>query len=195
MDNNVSAVFIGASAGGLTAIQELLSSLNDKIRLPIIIVQHLPQNAIIDPELVYRRFAHSRKICEATDKMGIESNHIYIAPAGYHLLIEYDRSFSLSQDQLVNFSRPSIDVLFDSVARAYGSEACGILLTGANHDGAQGLLSIHQHNGTTIVQDPNDAEYPTMPQSALDLFKPNYISSISQMSSILTTLAQGEVYG
>ena len=191
MSQKMSGIFIGASAGGITAVQNLLPLIISQNHLPIVIVQHLPQYADIKLPLVYGSPVESTLV-EVSDKTPIERGHVYFAPPGYHLLIERQRFFSLSQDEMVNFARPSIDVFFESAAYAYGPEACGVLLTGANNDGAKGLQTIQKYNGTTIVQDPSSAEFPTMPQSALNLIKPNHVCSIPMISKILSAIIRGE---
>jgi len=174
--NQPTAVFIGASAGGVAAVQTLLKHLTN-FSLPLIIVQHLPYHAQIDSHLVFA--SHTKlKVCEAQDKTEIQSGHVYFAPPSYHLLVEKDFSLSLSQDEPVQFARPSIDVLFETAATTYGPHACGIVLTGANADGARGLKYIHQKGGYTIVQDPNRAEVSTMPYAAIEMTKPDFIGDL-----------------
>ena len=124
---------------------------------------------------------------EAVDKTKIEKEQIYFAPPNYHLLVERDFSLSLSQEDPVVFSRPSIDVLFESAARSLGEKVCGVLLTGANEDGAAGLKFIQACGGYTIVQNPMDAEIPTMPQSALTRFRPDFIGSLKEIAQKLAT--------
>lgn len=192
MNSQIEAIFIGASAGGVTAIQRLLGALDNARHVPIIIVQHLPQAANLNPDLIFGHVVKNVVLLEANDKMKIEKGHIYFAPPGYHLLIEKDRSFSLSRDELVNMARPSIDVVFETAAIVYGHSACGILMTGTNSDGALGLKTIHDEKGLTFVQDPDDAEFDMMPKSAIDLFKPNYINSINVIAKILSELLRGE---
>ncbi len=192
MRKNISAIFIGASAGGISAVQRLLMQIVNNRQVPIVVVQHLPQYAKLNPSLIYGQDSQNVVFTEANDKMHLECGHVYFAPPGYHLLVEKDYSFSLSQDDPVNFARPSIDVLFESAAIAYRERACGILLTGTNNDGALGLQTIHLLKGLTIVQDPASAEFPSMPQSAIDLFKPNYVASIPKIPAILEGFDKGE---
>lgn len=192
MKKNISAIFVGASAGGITAIQQLLTNIANENQVPVVVVQHLPQDAKIDLSLLYGQNAKKVVFEEVEDKMFLQRGHVYFAPPGYHLLIEKDFSFSLSQDEPVNFARPSIDVLFESAAAIYKDSACGILLTGTNNDGAIGLQTIHRFGGFTIVQDPADAEYSSMPQSALDLFKPSYVAHLPKIPRVLAELSRGE---
>jgi two-component system chemotaxis response regulator CheB len=184
------AVFIGASAGGITAIQNLFLKLKDRCQQPMIFVQHLISDSQFDLSMVFGAYT-KLQLREVQDKMKIESGYAYFAPAGYHLLIEKDLSFSLSQDEPVHFSRPSIDVCFESAAEVFGASACAILLTGANSDGAQGLKCIQAQGGYTMVQDPSEAEFSTMPKSALEIMKPEFIGTLDRLSSQLIELQKG----
>ena len=125
---------------------------------------------------------------EAEDKEYLRGGVVYVAPAGYHLSIETERSFSLSREEPRHFSRPSIDILFESAADAYGEQLAAALLTGANEDGAAGLLAIKQAGGLTLVQEPADAQVPTMPNAALALLKPDFLLSINAMRLLLAEL-------
>ena len=183
----IHTVVIGASAGGVTAILKLMDLLPKKYPLPIIVAQHLPRDS---QALFSNVFGHKREghAIEAVDKIPLEANTIYFAPADYHLLVETDLTLSLSQDDPVNYSRPSIDVLFESAAVALGSKVCGILLTGGNDDGAKGLLAIQSMGGMTFVQDPEDAEFSTMPKSALKLLQPNFVGSLESIAEKMLEL-------
>lgn len=185
----IHAIFIGASAGGVTAILKILDILPSDYPLPIIITQHLPRDSQIQAASVFEKKRKSR-VFEAIDKMPIESNHVYFAPPDYHLLIEKDFVFSLSQDELVNYSRPSIDVMFESAALAFGSSACGVLLTGGNEDGARGLAVMQKAGGLALVQDPKDAECAAMPQSALAIMQPTFVGKLDEIASQLLSLAE-----
>lgn len=173
---------IGASAGGVTAVQKILKSLPSDVAASLIITQHFPQDAVIDPQLVYGK-DFSGRVHGAIDKMPLESGQAYFAPPGYHLQIERDLSLSLNQDEPVNFARPSIDVLFESAAWSLGADAVGILLTGASADGVGGLRLIHDCGGTTIVQDPEEAESSFMPRAALQKFKPDYVLNLHDIAA------------
>lgn len=185
--SKVKAFFIGGSAGGVTAVQSLLKYLNENFSTPVIVVLHLPPGAIINSSLVFGGSTNSR-ILEATDKLQIEPNTVYFAPPAYHLLIEKDFSLALSQDEPVYYSRPSIDVLFESAAIAYGKHACGILLTGANADGAAGLKFMQKLGGIAIVQNPIEAEAKAMPLAATSLFKPDFIGTLHEISAKMKQL-------
>lgn len=160
------AAVVGSSAGGIRALSAVLTALPARFPLPIIIVQHVQPDA--DSYLANILDKRSQlDVKQVDDKEFIIPGKVYVAPPNYHLLIEEDRSFSLSLEGLVNFSRPSIDVLFESAADVYRNRLIGIILTGANHDGSQGLRRIKQLGGYAIVQDPDTAEADAMPRAAL----------------------------
>lgn len=183
----IEAVVIGASAGGVHALLRLLTGLPDNFHLPIVAVLHLPEGR--DSQLV-ELFQHRLPIDvrEAADKESIAPATLYFASAGYHLLVETDRSFSLSCEAPVHYSRPSIDVLMESAADAYGASLAGILLTGANFDGAAGLAKIQQQGGLTVVQDPAEAEVAAMPEAAIRVLRPNLILTLDGIRSLLLKL-------
>lgn len=187
--NKPKVAFIGASAGGITAIQQLIEQLPKDFDLPLVLVQHLPADMDLKPKLLFGPNS-SMQIEEACDKMPLMPGHIYCAPAGYHLLIEKDFSFGLSQDTPVHHARPSIDVLFESAAVACGTQSCAVLMTGANQDGAQGLRAIQQSGGFTMVQDPQSAEFSTMPRSALDVMRPDHVGDIKSIAEQLVAFAK-----
>ncbi|MFS0827054.1 chemotaxis protein CheB [Pseudomonas phoenicis] len=181
------AIVIGASAGGVAALFEVLGQLPLAFGIPILCVLHLPPDRPSHlASVLQRRLA--RPVREACDKERIVDGMIYVAGPGYHLSVEQDLSLSLSQEDPVHYSRPSIDLLFESAADAYGSDLLGIVLTGANHDGAQGLARIKQQGGRTIVQDPHDAQVGLMPQAALASHTPDHILSLSGIGQLLATL-------
>lgn len=182
----VEAVVIGVSAGGLEAVGRLLDGLPAGYRLPLILVQHLPEHFPSQLADIFRRKTRL-PVSEAQDKLR-PSRGLYIAPAGYHLLIEASGDFALSLDERVNFSRPSIDVLFDSAADAWGQRLAGILLTGANADGAAGLARIAAEGGLTVVQDPAEALVDTMPRAALALFQPDFVLPLAGIRQLLIHL-------
>ncbi|MEW6088018.1 MAG: chemotaxis protein CheB [bacterium] len=183
------AVVIGASAGGLNALQIILSTLSDKFSLPIIIAQHQHPRS---KELLVKVLQGIGKIPvkEAIDKEKISPGVIYFAPADYHLMIEEDRSFALSMSEPVNFARPSIDVLFETAAEVYRNRLIGIILTGANSDGSAGLKRIKEYGGLAIVQDPKNAEVDSMPKAAIREAKPDFIVSLEKIGTLLNKLAK-----
>lgn len=183
------AIVIGASAGGLQALFELTSSLPADFHLPIIIAQHVhyTQNGSFTQN--FNRIS-KLPVKVADEKEVIRQGHIYFAPPNYHLLIERDETFSLSVDQRVNYARPSIDVLFESAVYAWSSCLIGIILTGANGDGAEAMRLIKQHGGLTIAQDPSTAESPVMPQSAINAGGVDKILSLDQIVRLIISLDQ-----
>ncbi|MBC3437033.1 chemotaxis protein CheB [Pseudomonas sp. BW16M2] len=185
--NGVRAIVIGASAGGVTALFSVLGALPADFAIPVLCVLHLPDDRHSQlAEVLQRRLR--RPVREALDKARIEPGLIYVAGPGYHLSVERDFSFSLSQEAPVHFSRPAIDFLFESAADAYGPGLLGVLLTGANEDGARGLLRIRQSGGRTVVQDPRDAQVALMPEAALALHDPDHILSLGGIGQLLATL-------
>ena len=189
----VEAVVIGASAGGVHALLALLSGLPTNFFLPIIAVLHLPKERSSRlAEVFQQRLAMS--VREAADKQAIAPSTLYFAGSGYHLSIEVDRTFSLSCEDPVNYSRPSIDVLMESAADAYGARLAGVLLTGANVDGAAGLARIKQRGGMTVVQDPQEAQVATMPEAAIRKMKPNLILTLDGIRQLLVELDQNHAH-
>lgn len=158
---------IGGSAGSLSMVLKLFPFINDTLDIPILVIFHRKQteDRILQELLAGRT---SFKVKEVEDKDEIKRRTIYLAPSDYHVLIEEDRTLSLDASEKVNFSRPSIDVSFESAAQVYGSSLACMLLSGANADGVRGLQSVYKSGGTIIVQDPRTAEVPFMPQSAVE---------------------------
>lgn len=182
--SNYQAIVMGCSAGGVKVLTDILAKIPPDYLLPIIIVQHLAPNS--DDYLA--RFLD--KFCqlivkEVEDGESIQPGCVYISPANYHLMVEKGQSLSLSVDKLINYSRPSIDVLFESAARVYEEKLISVLLTGANKDGSQGLKCIKRLGGLTIVQDPNTAESPLMPLAAIETIKVDYILSVDKIVTLL----------
>jgi two-component system chemotaxis response regulator CheB len=181
------AVVIGASAGGTTALQKILPFLPANFRLPVVIVQHL--HPLQDgAAIIHYSGGSALVIKDADEKELIRPGFVYFAPPNYHLLIEDDHTFSLSVDTKVHFTRPAIDVLFESAADTYGAGLIGIILSGANQDGAAGLLRIKQLGGLTIVQKPQDAEASYMPKTAVDAVDPDYILTAGEICKLLIEL-------
>lgn len=184
------AVVLGASAGGVEALLYLFGALDSGgCRLPLIAVQHLPEKAQSQlAEIFAARL--KRPVREAEDKAPVQPGVLYVAAPGYHLSIENDRSFSLSSEAPVNFSRPSIDLLFESAALAYGPGLIGALLTGANEDGAAGLEQVAQHGGLTLVQEPAEAAVACMPLAALQRFTPDHVLRLRDMAELILRLEE-----
>lgn len=183
----VDAVVIGASAGGLEALLAILTQLPAGYHLPLLAVLHLPSHG--DSRLAEVLGARMNlPVREAADKERIQPGTLYVAPGGYHLLVEQDLSLSLSCDPPVHYSRPSIDVMMESAADAWGDRLAGILLTGANDDGADGLARIGQRGGLTIVQDPNEAAVRAMPQAAIARRAPGHVLGLAGIHALLLEL-------
>ncbi|MDD4972714.1 MAG: chemotaxis protein CheB [Bacteriovorax sp.] len=183
----IEAVVIGTSAGGIEALEKILSVLSESYPLPIIIVLHLPAGK---PSLLPEVFKHKvkLKVKEAAEKESIKPGIIYFAPPGHHLIIEKNKTFSLTLDEPILFSRPSIDVLFKSAAQTFGESLLGILLTGASEDGAMGLKNIKENGGLVIVQNPTSAEIPVMPAAGLPYASPDCVLSLDQIADFLQNL-------
>lgn len=182
---SIQAIFIGASAGGVVALNKIFKSLPESFRTPIIVVLHLGDKPLI-PAAFYP--PKGVKLVEADEKDTIKSRHIYFAPAGYHLLVENDFSFSLTNEEKVQYARPSLDVTMDSLSQVYGHRLLGIVLTGANEDGATGLNIIRNAGGVTVVQNLEEAEYETMPAAAIKLGQPDFILSLEEISKLMIKL-------
>lgn len=160
------ALVIGCSAGGLEALRTLLAALPSKLNIAVIIVAHTaPESDHLLPSLLEK--ICKPPLCEAREREAILAGHVYVAPPNYHLLIEPERRFALSVDERVCFVRPSIDVLFSSAADVYREQLIGMILTGANSDGTEGLKAIKAAGGYTLAQDPSSAYADTMPKSAI----------------------------
>ncbi|MEP6465126.1 MAG: chemotaxis protein CheB [Parafilimonas sp.] len=180
---------IGGSAGSLDVILKIVSALPVTDYLSVIIIVHRKN----DGESIFANLLSVRTnliVREVEDKETIKGGCIYIAPADYHLLIENKKMFSLDASEKINYSRPSIDVTFESVAEVFKSSAIGILLSGANADGAKGLCEIKQAGGFTIVQDPESADVAYMPQQALEQMKPDKILNGNDMAAFIKMLFQ-----
>lgn len=182
-----SAIVIGASAGGLYAITGLLEQLPVDYPFPVIVIQHRAND---QTELFEEVLRYKSKIAikQADEKEKVRSGMVYVAPPGYHLLVENDQTFSLSSDVPVKYSMPSIDVTFESAAQVFKKSLIGIILTGANDDGAAGIKAIKKYNGITIAQDPVEAQFPYMPKAAIDTGKVDFIWSVKKIQQFLTEL-------
>lgn len=183
------AVAIGASAGGIDALLELLEGLEPPLHAPIVIVLHLPEDR--ESQLAHV-FGHRLRLPveDAQSHAPLVGGTVYFAPSSYHLLVESDRTFSLSCDPPVLFSRPSIDVLFESAAEAYGPGLAGFILTGANEDGARGLAHVKAQGGLTAVQDPLEAAHPTMPEAAVAAAGPDFVLPLAGLRRLLHTVVR-----
>ncbi|MGB3225505.1 MAG: chemotaxis protein CheB [Desulforhopalus sp.] len=189
-DNPFKAVVLGVSAGGFHALPAVLSYLDRTLPVPVFIVQHL--SPLSDTYLV----EHLQDICQievklAEDKEAPRPAVIYLAPPDYHLLIEADYSLALSMEDRVNYSRPSIDVLFESAAEVYFDTLIGVIMTGANTDGSKGLREIKRCGGITVVQAPETAEVDLMPRSAINSVEVDYIVPLDELGAFLNMMIMG----
>jgi two-component system chemotaxis response regulator CheB len=180
-------VVIGSSWGGFHALGRILAELPQDLEAPVVVVQHRLPDSSDDPFVSYYAKRSSLPVFPVEDKEPMLPGRVYIAPADYHLLVD-DGHFALSTEGVVQFSRPSIDVLFESAAHAHGSAVIGVILTGANEDGAAGLSAIARSGGTTIVQDPATAERREMPNAALAATEVDEVLSLDEIPSRLATL-------
>jgi two-component system, chemotaxis family, protein-glutamate methylesterase/glutaminase len=183
------AIVIGASAGGMDAIRKILNQLPVPSKMAVIIVQHIsPRSENYWLKILAK--ACKMDVKEAEEKETIKNDTVYVAPPGYHLLVEKSFDLSLSSDEQVNYSRPSIDVLFETAADAYKDALIGIVLTGANKDGSEGLKKIKLNGGLTIVEDPQSAEVNTMPLAAAKIAEPHHILPLEKIAELLISIIE-----
>lgn len=180
-------VALAASAGGLTALIEVLSDLPINFRVPIVVVQHLdPRHPSLMAEILSRRTP--LKVIQAKQGDKLIPGVVYIAPPNNHLLVNSDGTASLSQSEMVHFLRPSADLLFESVAASYKERTIAVVLTGTGSDGAMGVEAIKKMGGTVIVQDDKSAEFAGMPSSAIKTGDVDFVLPLAEISSALVTL-------
>ncbi len=181
------AIVIGVSSGGMITLNTILRHLPSDFALSIIIVQHQhPESDDFIAKFLDDRCSLTVK--QADEKESILPGVIYIAPPNYHLLVEEDKTLSLSTNKRVHYARPSIDILFESAADVFGEKLVGIILTGANEDGSHGIRKIKESGGLTIVQDPDTAEVDTMPKAAIASTKIDYILPLEKIGPFICTL-------
>jgi two-component system chemotaxis response regulator CheB len=187
LEGRIDAVVIGASAGGIEALTVLLPALAAGLRVPVFVVVHLPRDR---PSALAEIFARkcAVPVREAEDKEPVAAGTVYFAPTNYHLLVDQGPQLALSADAPVNLSRPSVDVLFESAADLYKTRLLGIILTGANDDGASGLAAVHDAGGVTVVQRPDTARAPLMALSALKLRPADGVMTLNEIAAMLRTL-------
>ncbi|WP_338062623.1 chemotaxis protein CheB [Stenotrophomonas humi] len=180
-------VVMGCSAGGLSALHRVLGGLSKPLPVPMVVVCHSGSEDM----RVFCELLESRSglpVREAEERLLPEPGHVYVAPSGYHLLLERDKRFALSVDPRVAFSRPSIDVLFESAADVWRDRVLAVLMTGANADGAEGCAKVRRAGGTVVVQDPETAQVPMMPAAALELAGADYCLPLPEISLLLESL-------
>jgi two-component system chemotaxis response regulator CheB len=183
---DIDAVAIGASAGGVEVLSVLLSALPASCRASFFIVMHIPRER---PSLLADVFNAkcALPVREAEDKEPVQPGTVYFAPPDYHLLLDRGPALALSSDEPVHFSRPSIDVLFDSAADIYGERLLGLILTGANQDGAEGLAAVGRAGGRTVVQEPGGAAVPFLPEAALQVGPVDFVLPLAQLQELFAT--------
>lgn len=194
---DLAAVVIGASAGGVEALSEILPALRPGAAVATLVVLHIPRER---PSLLPQIFAAkcAQPVHEAQDKEPVPAGAICFAPPDYHLLVDgspEEPILAMSNDEAVNFSRPAIDVLFESAADVYGERLLGVLLTGGNQDGAAGLQAIRRAGGVAVVQDPREAQVPYMPEQALALGAIDYVLTLAQIADLLRSLGTAGAAG
>ena len=183
------AVVLGCSAGGLAALHELLGGLRGPLPVPLVMVCHSgSEDMQLFCQLLENR--SGLPVREAEERVAPAPGVVHVAPSGYHLLIERDGRFALSVDPRVAFSRPSIDVLFESAAGVWRERLIAVLLTGANADGAAGSACVRHNGGTLIVQDPDSAHSPEMPEAALALAGADHCVDLADIPQLLETLCK-----
>jgi two-component system, chemotaxis family, protein-glutamate methylesterase/glutaminase len=186
INQKIELLMIGGSAGSLEVLMHLLPALRKDLSFAIIVILHrMPGESLLVQVLKDKT---SWPVQEAEEKDTIQPRNIYVAPADYHLLIERDKTFSLDFSEKVHFSRPSIDVSFESAAKVFGASLSALLLSGANTDGAQGLLSIRNEGGLTIAQDPQEAAVHIMPQAAINIGGAEYILKTEAIAKLINEL-------
>lgn len=184
-------VAIAASAGGVFALTEILGHLPATFSAIVVVVQHLdPRHRSLMPQIFGRR--SNLPVYSAVDRMEVEPGHVYLAPPDRHMLINRDGTVSLTQTELVNFVRPSADLLFESVAAAYRERAIAVVLTGAGKDGSMGVTAIKKTGGTVIVQDEATSEFFGMPSAAIRTGTVDFVLSLDEIPPALVTLVGGD---
>lgn len=186
------AIVIGVSAGGVNALKTILPALKPHFAMSVIVVMHRRWKSEDDFFCQTLNKNCMLTVKEADEKEHLEAGIIYLAPPNYHLMIEKDKTLSLTVDEPFNYSRPSIDILFESAAAVFGPRLIGVVLTGANNDGSYGLKAIKETGGLAVIEDPATAEVRTMPKMALDMLFPDYVADyilpLKKIGPLLVTL-------
>lgn len=186
----VAALAIGCSAGGVDALRQLLPALEPACGVAVFVVMHLPRER---PSRLVDVFTSKclLPVSEAEDKQPIEAGRVYFAPPDYHLLIDDGPRLALSVDDLVHFSRPAVDVLFESAADAYGPALLAAVLSGANEDGAAGLAAVERAGGLTLIQRPDSAVATAMPLAAQRAAPGSIVLDLAEMAGVLRAIRDG----
>jgi len=187
---DIRLVVIGASAGGVEAVCTLLRALPGQCRVPLVVVLHLPPGRPSLLAEVFGRYTDG-PVEEVADKEPLQNGTVYVGVPDYHLLVEPNGMLSLSCDPPVNYSRPSLDLLFESAALAFRERLLAILLTGASADGAAGLQTVRQHGGEVWIQDPDEAQSSTMPLAAINQAGADKVLRLADMAGLLADVAKG----
>lgn len=185
------AIVIGCSQGGLNALRVLLGGLDPRLPQAVLVCCHTSGDIGILCELLATHSA--LPVIEAGERQPALGGTVHVAPGGYHLLIENNRHFSLSVDEVVRYSRPSIDVMFGSAADVYQAGLIGVVLTGANADGADGLAQIRERGGVAVVQSPESSAAPAMPRAALEVAGADFSLPLEQIASLLNRLCMPSI--
>lgn len=183
-------VVIGASAGGLSALEVILRGVDKDISVPIVIVQHLSPDSGDAIVSLLKKYSNI-ELSEPIDKESVLDNHIYLAPADYHIMIEKNKTFSLNLGPKENFCRPAIDVLFETASEVYFERVLGIVLTGANKDGTRGALAIKNFSGVVIAQQPEEALIPVMPLGVIESGAADYVLTLKEIVTMLNRVLKG----
>lgn len=181
------AIVIGGSAGSFPVISRILSSLNTPYHFPVILCLHRLKH-VRSGFVEALSIKSNIEVLEPFDKQSIKPGFAYLAPANYHLSVELGNHFSLSTEEMVSYSRPAIDISFESCGFAYKQKLLGIILSGANKDGAWGMKKVKEHGGTTIVQDPSESKVPTMPNAAIAQHTPDHIFTTNKIIDYLNLI-------
>ncbi|MCU0430462.1 MAG: chemotaxis protein CheB [Cytophagaceae bacterium] len=187
LQKHYKAVVIGGSAGSFNVLVNILSKLPEDFPLPIVICCHRLKH-VRSGFIEALQIKSKLKISEPDDKLPIKKGEVYVAPANYHLGFEIGNYFSLSTEEMVNNSRPAIDITFDSFSYVYKNKLVGILLTGANKDGAKGMKSVKENGGVTIVQEPSECTIDTMPKAALAITQIDLVLRVDEIIDFLLKL-------
>lgn len=180
-------IVIGASAGGVEAYKRIIPGLRKPSGLSVALVLHIPaQGPNLMPELL--QDVAEFKVVEAISHLPMEPETVFVAPPDYHLNVEQNGTLTLSTEELVNYSRPSIDILFESAAHAFGQKCLAVLLTGSNDDGARGLVTVSQQGGICVTQKISDAEFNYMPRSGLELVPSAHQLTLDEVAELFTAL-------
>lgn len=190
LNRNIKMVVIGGSNGGVNAVLSIIKKLPKGLSVPITLVLHLSKRYSSSLSMVLEYYANF-PVREPDDKEIPDKGVFYVSPPNYHLIFETNGHFAYDVSELVNYSRPSIDVLFETAAETFGDSLLGILLTGSNNDGAAGLMHIQKKGGYTIVQDPSSAESSEMPVSAINMFSPDEILNLDEIAGRIIDVGYG----